>query len=258
MSNNKTTGQATARRVEGHQPNLFDPDDHGLDRPVPFVLTARARRLVAPHTVPLRLVEGRAGIDAGHLPARSGDTQVQRELSETNGARHARARALRRSGLDVGQVADQLDVATHTATVWLADDPVTGPDLPAATGSVPAGQARDERGLALLAAIGDVEPGGVVATTNRIAVAAELVDWLRRDHGAPASAIRVVLRVAEAATADLVARAWADRLGLTVDRVLTTSWRRAPTARAVQAVIRVSGREMSTTLTARLAAWPRD
>lgn len=271
-----TAPDPEAPPVDGRQPNLFDPDDASLDHPVPFVLTGKGRRLVDPAVPRLRVV------DASTASPDEQETPLEEQLGGTDGPVHARVRALQRAGSSTDEIAEQLDLDPLAVRVWTAPAPVTGARVPgnessprvlgrrhgehqaAVVGrprdgngwSGAAGTARDERGLALLAAIGDLEPGGVVATTHRIAVARELVAWLRARHGVAAGAVRVVLRVADHATADLVGHAWADQLGIGRDRVLTVPWRAAPTPQSVQAVLRITGRELSAALGEQLAAWP--
>lgn len=253
------------------QPNLFDLHDPSLDDPVPFALTARGRRVVDPGTPMLRLVGGRA-VDAGDDTAaadradtdpREQDRRLLDDLAHDGTWREARVRALARAGTSVGDIATELDLSPTVVRVWLAEPSVpaevgaTGRDDPTADETAaPVVAPADVQGLALLAAIGTIEPGAVVATTNRIHVAAALVAWLRGRHGVTAGQVRVILQVADRATSDLVARAWADRLALTPDRVSVVAWGRAPGPRDVQATIRTSGRDLATRLDAQLRAWP--
>lgn len=242
------------------QQNLFDPDDASLDVPVPFTLTGRGRRIVE-DLPPLRVVDEPAD-----------DRRFVAELAHTDTWRQARVRAMGRAGHTPAAIAADSGLSESLVRLWL--DPVevpadAGPDGEAVGSTatrapacgeddrVPAAVA-DARGRALLAACGSLEVGAVTATTSRIAVAASLVDWLRAAHDVPDGRIRVVLRVADRSTSDLVARAWADRLGLTPDRVSTVDWTRAPSPRAVQAMVRVTGRELANRLRAALAGWPGD
>ncbi len=264
------------------QPNLFDLDDPALDVPVPFTLTVRGRRVVDPSTPALRLVGGRdlsdgepsdadrAGPAAPHpgrpdrFEPREQDRRLVADLDHGGTWREARVRALARSGTSVDDIAGELELAPTVVRAWLTD-----PAVPADAGSsgrdrdVVAGRRSvgdvvpaDVQGLALLAAVGTVEPGAVVATTNRIGVGETLVAWLRGRHGVTPGQVRVILQVADRATADLVARAWADRLDLTPDRVSVVAWSRAPGPRDVQATIRTSGRDLATRVDAQLRAWP--
>lgn len=268
------------------QPNLFDLDDPSLDEPVPFTLTTRGRRAVDPSTPTLRLVGGRSRGDRVH-PApddamldhaaatgggrsagdpRDQDRRLVTDLDDAGTWREARVRALSRSGTSVDDIAAELDLSPTVVRMWLTDPAV--PAVLGSTGPVPAADSADAptarvqvapadvQGLAVLAAIGTVEPGAVVATTNRIGVGAALVGWLRHHHGVTPGQVRVILQVADRATADLVARAWADRLGLTPDRISVVAWTRAPAPRDVQATIRTSGRDLAARVDAQLRAWP--
>lgn len=254
------------------QPNLFDPDDR-VNAPVPFQLTARGRRLVDPTTPDLRVVE----------PGR-----VDRELEDLDGPTHARVRALRRAGRSPDDIATQVDLHPTTLAVFRATNPAVAasvvglrPDVPSGVTSAPRsspstvdgarhpaarhdhrrgidrGELRSATALALVAAVGEVDSTGLGVTTNRIGVAATMVQWLRRDQGIRADAVRVVLRVADVGTADLVAAAWADRLELGRGRVSTVPWRTAPGPRDVQAVVRVMDRELADRLVAAMADWPQ-
>ncbi len=84
--------------------------DH--DRPIGFALTARARRAVAPGSLPtLRVVAGAAGsaAEGGGL------------IEEPDDTRPARARALRRAGVPVGAIASQLDADPLVVTAWVGE-----------------------------------------------------------------------------------------------------------------------------------------
>lgn len=254
------------------QPNLFDVDDPALDTPVPYVLTVRGRRAVDPEVPRLQVVpsvpDAGDAQDADAVPdPRADDRRLVDDLDHTGSPRHARARALVRSGTPIEEVAADLGVHAAVVRVWLAEPSVpariwgaedrsAGEDRPVSPGLAGEVAPVDVQGLALLAACGTIEPGAVVATTPRIAVAEAVVAWLRTRHGVSPGQVRVILQVADRATADLVARAWADRLDLTPDRVSTVEWRRAPSPRGVQASVRVTGRDLAVRVGAQLDAWP--
>lgn len=271
-------------RSDGAQPNLFEvaapgepsPDDHG--GPVGYELTARGRQLVDPDTPDLRLVpDGVASTAAPEvLDATSGGpdgppplgggvgggADLVDDVADVGGALHARVRALRRAGTDRVEIAARLDLAPMTVAVLDAPDdlpasPVSGSAVgPGAGGLSPS--TRRAAALAVVATVGHLDATGMTMTTDRIRSAAVVVQWVRQDAGTSASAIRVVLRVADQSTADIVARAWADRLGLGRDRVSTVAWPRSPGPRDVQAVVRVNGRGLADELEPALAAWPGD
>jgi hypothetical protein len=86
------------------QPSL--PFDGVADAPIPYSLTARARRTVAPDDLPaLRVI---SDPPAPTTPADAGAAQqLDDERSDT---RPARARALARAGTPLPAIAQQLDV----------------------------------------------------------------------------------------------------------------------------------------------------
>lgn len=244
----------------------------------------RGPRDSAPAAVPPDTSRGRRVADRG--AAGPDDARVDAELEGIDGPDHARVRALRRAGTAAARIAAQVDLEPLTLAVFRATDPPVSPTVVApgsggrertatdastglarqadagvgsavatASATPVAPAARDAAALALIAAVGEVDATGLGVTTNRIVVAAALVSWLRQDRGVRSAAMRVVLRVADVATADLVAAAWADRLGLGRDRVATVAWRTAPGPRDVQAVIRVTDRGLASDLASRLDGW---
>lgn len=106
-------GSRTPARSEPQQAKLpFEhpqalplPFDDEADAPIGFALTARARRAVAPDAVPPLVVVG------GDADEDSTDT------------RPARARALRRAGAGVGEIARQLAVDELLVRAWAGDVP---------------------------------------------------------------------------------------------------------------------------------------
>ncbi len=111
-------------------PLPFDPlpfDDEG-DHPIPFALTARARRTVAPHALPpLRVLPGAGRTPATDVPpaldapgpaAPGGDDASQAPLDDPSDTRPARARALRRSGVATDRIAAQLGVDELLVRAW--------------------------------------------------------------------------------------------------------------------------------------------
>ncbi|MFO7779203.1 MAG: hypothetical protein R6V28_12685 [Nitriliruptoraceae bacterium] len=139
--------------------------DQAQDQPIGFALTARARRAVAPGTLPELSVVG----GGSRRPAAPGDGA----LEEPDDTRPARARALRRAGVPVSAIVRQLDADPLAVTAWVGEvAPSTRHDAPvAAEASDPAGvgPAGVERADVVSA---DVEPPDVGSTAIRSATAA--------------------------------------------------------------------------------------
>ncbi len=242
-----------------------------LETPVPYQLTARARRLVAPESLPELTV---VNIEDPHDP------------------RPARARALRRGGASPSAIARELGVDVVLVRGWIGDighprprrrlaavpvrhseapvsGPVTGPgedddaraqrhaELAAARAAAAnevGARLRDPafvRGLALCAATADIDEHTLVVATRDIDVAATVTRWLVRDAGLDHRDLRVVLRVGDFAGSDLVARRWADALGVDASAVGRTQWRSAPAPDAVEALVRAADPFVG----ARVAGW---
>lgn len=111
-----------------------------LDEPIPFALTARARRAVSPESLPELTLHHTA--DLPTLPLSTEDGVVARvdtvapdtggedeqwaladlvpsDLDAPNDTRPARARALRHAGIDADQIADELDVDELVVHAWV-------------------------------------------------------------------------------------------------------------------------------------------
>lgn len=243
------------------QPLPFDDES---DRPVPYALTARARREVAPADVPdLTVVRRSVGEDAdrGSLDA-PGDT------------RPSRARALRRAGMSVPVIARTLAVDELAIRAWLGDlagraapgrtvtlldgdrDASSTPDAferartSARTGG--ADRMADDPdfavGLGLLVGLADVDEHSVGVTTDDPRVAATVVRWLLRYAGTTPGRIRVVLRLSPAAPADLARHRWAEAMGLPLEQVAHTRSRSTPEGGEV-ALVRVAAPEVAGAVT---------
>lgn len=113
-----TSDTAPRDPFEGGEQGVLPLDLHP-DEPVPFRLTPKARRLVAPDDVPtLEVVEPpRAPLDDeaddGH--------PVPVDLDDPHDPRSARARAMRRGGLSVPAIARRLDVDELAVRTWTGD-----------------------------------------------------------------------------------------------------------------------------------------
>lgn len=243
------------------------PYDDEADHPIPFSLTARARLEVAPHAVPsLRVIRDDP---AGVRPDPGADTG---ELEEPGDTRPARARALRRSGLAIEAIADQLDADELAVRAWVGDvvvhprardavrrerGPVAEPARPRSDEQRTAFElaraaARDEvigrletdapfaAGLGLAAALVEIDLHAVTARTTQVEVAARLLGWLREQLEVEAGRTRVVLRLGDDVAGDLARHRWASELGLPVEQVSHTRWRGAPTPDTVEALVRIA------------------
>ena len=110
------------------------PLDLSDDQPIPFALTARARRAVAPASLPKLTVldapEPGADVDDGDGGA-TGDRDaagqpaleeaVDDDLDDPHDTRPSRARALRRAGVSFDDIAAELEVDTLVVRAWVDD-----------------------------------------------------------------------------------------------------------------------------------------
>lgn len=260
------TDDASGDAGRSPQPSLpldFDQPIDG-DAPVPFRLTPRARRAVATDPGPeLRVVTDQDPIDP-HDP------------------RRARARALRRAGRSIEQVAAALDLEPTLVHAWTTDlgrpkrrgrhlRPVADP-----TGADPtdvdqhdprriefdrlAAQAQDDarerlgsaqfvRGLALVVASAEISLHGALVGVQDGATAKRVVAWLLQTAGVDSARLRAIVRT-DRHGADLAAHRWADDLGLPREQVAVTT-STSPDGHAV--LLRIASSEAA----ARLLGWRR-
>ncbi len=279
----QTTGQQGG--VQGMLPLDLDPDE-----PVPFRLTPKARRAVAPHTLPtLEVVTppsapaAPAEVDPDHV------VEVPQDLDDPHDPRSARARALRRGGMAVGDIARRLDVDELAVRTWTGDLDLTGrrrPRLRAVhdthrSPASPAAEPTDERlarhhaafararreaadeapgrlsdpsfvrGLALTVAAAEIDEHALLVSVRDRDVARTVRAWLVDHAGLDARDLRVVVRLGATAGADLVLQRWADALDLPPERLARTHWRSAPSEDAVEVLLRVPDAHVA----ARVAGW---
>lgn len=249
-------------------PQLPLPFDDEADEPIRYRLTARARRTVAPHDLPsLRVVH--------HVRDRRDDVEVDDHLDERSDTRPARARALTRAGVPVDTIARQLEVDELLVRAWTGATPAGRP-IPIAPAADDDGvraahtafelaraAAADEvrprlasdpqlaAGLGLVAGIAGVDPHAVTLTMTDETLAGAALRWLTRTLPVEAARVRVVLRVAPGASGDLLRHRWAKALDVAADAVTVARWTGAPTATAVEALIRVA----DPTVAATFAGW---
>jgi hypothetical protein len=258
------------------------PFDDEAEEPIPFALTARARRTVAPNDLPaLRVVPPPTGAAITDDP----DPAPADDPSDT---RPARARALRRSGVATAAIADQLGVDELLVRAWTGNVPVARPSR---ASRVPGGgapqvalhaggkDAHDEAartafelaraaarttarrrlaveprlaaGLGVLAGIAEITPTAVDVTTTDPRLAGAVVRWLTEVLGADVAEVRLVLRVGPRAAADLARHRWGRAVGIAPERVRTTRAVARVDDDAVEGVLRV----VDTDLAAAAAGW---
>ena len=257
----RTTRSNLATPAQVQQPLPFDDES---DRPVPYALTPRARREVAPQDVPDLAVVSR--------PDAVGDAPGS--LDEPGDTRPSRARALRRAGMPVSAIARTLETDELVVRAWLGDlagraapgrpDTLEGATAPASSPALTFERAREharataaERieqdpsfaaGLGLVAGIADVDEHSVGVSTDDPRVAATIVGWLLRYTDATPGRVRVVLRLAPTTAADLARHRWAEAMGLPLEQIAHTR-SRATVAGREQALVRLADPEVAGAVT---------
>jgi hypothetical protein len=263
------------------------PFDDESDHPIPFALTARARRTVAPDQLPpLEVVPDRRG--DGQRPA-AVDEDDDGHLDDPTDTRPARARALRRAGVPVGRIARQLQVDDLAVRAWTGDtttgaDDDEGDPRPAHAAGSALADARgrslardDERtafelaraaarqdaldrltsaagfaaGVGLVAALAEVDAHAVTLASPHPEVIGRLLAWLATNADVEVVRVRVVLRIGPDVAGDLARHRWAARIGVPVDRISHTRWRGAPAPDATDALVRIH----DPALAASVAGW---
>jgi len=255
------------------QPSLLDPEA----APVPFALTARARRVVAPHSVPDLSVVGRPVPDPAMRsgdPADPGDPADLGAPADPSDPRPARARALFRAGHGVAAIADRLGTTAQDTAAWVEDvdrsrgvrhlrqmRPVPTQDSPPiawVTGHA-AGLAADQRwsdpaftqGAGLLVALADVSSWAAVLCSHDLDVLVRALDWLRAEVDVDDRSVRVHVRVAPGAAADVLVAEVAQRLGLEPAQVTRGRWSQASPTASAEVRVRIP----QPGIAGRIAAW---
>jgi hypothetical protein len=273
---------AVATGAGAQQPLPFDPlpFDDEADRPIPFALTARARRTVAPDALPpLEVVGPVARVAAREQRVGDPADGADGQLDDPTDTRPARARALRRAGVPVARIAAQLGVDDLAVRAWTGDVTATPADGagPATTSprlaladdtdrtahELARAAARDDAlqrlgadpafaaGVGLLAALAEIDTHAVTIVSTHPEVVARSLTWLAAHGGVDPDRVRVVLRLGPDAAGDLARHRWATALGLSVDRISHTRWRGAPAPDATEALVRLH----DPALAASVAGW---
>lgn len=236
----------------GTQEQLPLPVD---EEPIPFTLTARAKRTVAPDSLPDLAV---VGADGRRWPA---DPDGQ-------DTRPAQARALRRAGVSWAEIADELDVDELLARAWV--EGVTPVHSARQRREAPGRRASDSgldrtahqafeaardqarrdldrhradlvsAGLGLLAGVIEVDPPAVVVATGDRALGGAAMRWLAEVVELDQHRVRAVLRLAPQVAGDQAADEWREALGLPGLRLATTRWSSAPHPQATELLLRIT------------------
>lgn len=239
------------------------------DEPIAYELTARARRVVAPETLP----------DLSVVPRPTGSSQPDGGADEPDpfDTRPVRARALRRSGRTLEDVADILGVELALARRWCGE--VRPPRRRRRPGTVvlsavlsddaALGSAADAAYARFLEAYGSGDAvwtaraalvvGTSVTTTGYAAVldlrdvdvAAAALAFLRDETPLDTSRVRVTLRVGAEVPVDVASHGWATALDLPHARV--TGHRSDGPREDVEASVRISVPEVA----AAIEGWRR-
>ena len=279
------TGTADTGADPGGTPSGAPDPVH--DRPIGFALTTRARRAVAPASLPpLSVVADRSG-------ARDDQRGEGGALEEPGDTRPARARALRRAGVPVVEIARQLRTDTLTVAAWVGEvaprghlgpraqptdvDPTTvtqhpdpssvGPaERPAATeedlvahhlARAAAGEAARQRlgedpgfalGVGILASLAEIDQHAITLSGGAPELVARALDVLAGEHPAVRERARVIVRVGRDVAGDLVRHRTATALGLEPVQVTWTRWRGAGRSDAVQLLARIADPELAATV----------
>lgn len=256
------TASADVTTPPAAQPVL--PFDDESERPIAYALTARARRTVAPASLPsLKVVTG-----AG--PAGGPDT-AQEDPGDT---RPARARALRRAGLSPSAIATRLRVDELLVRAWVGEtlSAVPPPTVaPADAAAQAARSAFDEgrraaadearrrlttdagfaAGVGLLSAVSETDLHTVTLAGHRPELVLRALTWLRAVTDVDAGRVRVVVRAGAGLAADTVRADLAQRLEVEPARVTVARWPGAPAPDATEVLVRVH----EPRLAARVGGW---
>lgn len=274
----------TARR-DAEQGSSPDPEQQALpfddedDAPIDFALTAAAHRVVASDGPPPLQVAPEPAEDEGD----DQPDEVELVYDDPSDTRPSRARALRRAGLSVTAIADQLQVSEEVAQAWIDEVVPAAPPRQRrqlTSGAPPRPQPVRQRttdedevgwqlvraeaardavtrladdpsfalGLGLLAGLRDAAGTGLTLTTGDPVLATRLMGWLREHADADETDVRIVLRLGRDVAGDLARHRWAQQLGVDPARVAATRSRGSLAPDAVEALLRVTDPALAATL----------
>lgn len=260
------------------QPRL----DLDLDDPVPYVLTARARRTVAPGSLPPLAVvpDDQDAARTGELGDRGEAADAaagESDEPEGRDTRRSRARALARAGVPPPDIAAEVEAPLDAVLAWIdgvvptraarrrlravqvvempaqPKDPdlafASARDLAARAAAVRlSSDARFAAGVGLVSGRARLDRRGAVLTLDDAQTAAALLTWLRSVLPLADDRIRLLLRLAPQLAADRVVDRWAETLRIEASRLRHTRWSGAPTATSVELDVTLTSAEIAGTL----------
>lgn len=239
------------------------PFDDGLDAPIGFSLTPRARRTVVPEQLPvLRLVAPHEGRVARAGVAGPAARVQESEHDDPGDVRPAQARALRRSGMPVTTIAAAIGVDPDLVERWTRGAaPVrrraagravasrrAATTVPAASvtrASQPApvavsGDAAGAIGMAVALATFDTDGSGVTFTHRSVEVVAAVLVQLRQHVAVDERRIRVAIRAAERLGVDRCRASVARTLGVPAETMLAGRWVDATSEDTIEVTLRIT------------------
>ncbi|HSK21965.1 MAG TPA: hypothetical protein VK906_02255 [Egicoccus sp.] len=247
------TAPADVTTPPAAQPVL--PFDDESERPIAYALTARARRSVAPASLPSLTVVAGAGDDAIE--------EAQAPIEDPTDTRPARARALRRAGLSPAAIATRLRADELLVRGWVGET-LSSVQRPAAVAPADAAAqaarvAYDEgrragaaeaterlgndpafaAGLGLLAAVSEADLHAMTLASPRVDLVVRALRWLRGVADVDPGRVRVVVRAGAGVAADGIRHDLASRLEVEPGRITVARWPAAPAPDAAEVLVRV-------------------
>ncbi|MEX2324450.1 MAG: hypothetical protein WD576_01755 [Nitriliruptoraceae bacterium] len=246
------------------------PYDDETDRPISYGLTARARRVIAPASIPHLAV-----VDGG------------KDSDDPSDTRPARARALRRAGFHTEDIAAQLAVDELLVRAWVsgvtpkalrprsrhlpatrvthdAEQPAAGyaSDRQRDLASIRTAAQSDARlsllahpqfaiGLGLAAAVVEFDNYAALLVFRNPTIAQRVMMWLEEHEPTACQHRRMVLKIGRAVAGDVARQRWSAALAVDATEIALARWQHAPTPDAVEMMVRIG----DSVVAARLAGW---